>query len=451
MSLIEFSVRNYRSIYEEQTFSMEQEPVHGNTVDTSAETRASFPVHKTRVYRTGAIFGANASGKSNLLKAVQFVKDAVAEGNQFYATQKLRDEQFALILDNNAPTEFHFCMVLDEIEYEYGFAITENEVTHEYLNKTRAKKVKVFSRLKTRYKHYSEKRARDVKALEKRTRKDTLFLSTLNAWNDKLAIQIVNWFNSISIYNAHLNIGKPNTDVYIQRSSRNKRNVEKLLKAFDLSIKSVSPLKQDDGYLNDLLLELSEHDDVRAKAIRSTWTRYGNIGTAHQLYRENSDGSYSKTENQFHIFSLTKNESHGTQKLYSLTSHIVHALDTGTVLFIDEIDSNLHPVVVEVIAKLFNTPESNPNNAQLIFTTHDQTLISTGKLVKNQIWITHKSDVEMSHFQRLSDFDLKQKKLNKIEDLYRAGALGGIPRVQQLIQLDLKKEKPASQTSTEAN
>ena len=126
-----------------------------------------------------------------------------------------------------------------------------------------------------------------------------------------------------------------------------------------------------------------------------------------------------------------KMQSKGTQTLISFLIPALEALAKGSLLVIDELDTSLHPDLTRAFVSLFGKAETNPSGAQLIFTTHDVTLLSSGLLSQDEVWISEKDNGGASHFRPLTDFKLRSR--DDIERAYRNGRFGGVPASDEFI------------------
>jgi uncharacterized protein len=423
--LIEFSVGNYRSFKEKVTFSM----VAANLVsqDKNLDINNVFAVDKElSLVKSAAIYGANASGKSNLAKALQFMKwFMVNSSKETQSTEAIGVEKFRLSTEtDDQPSFFEIVFLLDGQQHRYGFTADREKVRSEwlyYVPKTR--ETKLFDRLEDKF---DVAKVYKGDGIASKTRDNALFLSVSAQFNVVKAESILHWLmlrlNLISglddtkFLNDTIN-DLFRTDIY--------EEVIKLIDRFDLSIVGV---RQKPTYA-DIRLEKATSSGKDRKEIleiirRSFDTLMSDrmIETIHQKF--NSDREIVSLES----FDLSANESAGTQKLFALASFLVDTLKYGRVLIIDEFDARLHPLMSRSIVELFNSNETNPNNAQLIFMTHDTNLLSNKIFRRDQIWFTEKDRYGATALYSLAEYKVRNDA--SFESDYIKGKYGAIPYIQ---------------------
>ncbi|RPH88988.1 MAG: ATP-binding protein, partial [Chroococcales cyanobacterium metabat2.561] len=372
--LIEFSVGNYRSFKDVVTLSMvaADEAADNDELDKNNV----FKVNQNfSLLKSAAIYGANASGKSNLILALYFMQSFVINSSKLQITDKIDLEKFRLSSETeDKPSFFKIVFHLDNKTYEYSFEVTQERVISEGLSCTpKTRKTNIFSREKDKIKYSkSLMKGKDVKDL---TKKNTLFLSIAAQFNDPLAGKILLWFSRLKIISDSQleNLRQLSID-YLSREQNLKNEIVSLIKKLDLSIK-------------DMSIEVGRKPlDNFHKNIPDTV--YNSIETYHEKY--DLEGKVIGLES----FQLNKHESRGTQKLFALLAPILSVLKASEVLIIDELDSLLHPLMAIAIIGLFNSQQTNPKNAQLIFATHDVNLLSNQLFRRDQIWFTEKNRQE---------------------------------------------------------
>jgi AAA15 family ATPase/GTPase len=361
--------------------------------------------------KSAAIYGANASGKSNLILALYFMQSFVINSSKLQITDKINLEKFRLSSETeDKPSFFKIVFHLDNKIYEYSFEVTQERVISEGLSCTpKTRKTNIFSREKDKIKYSkSLMKGKDVKDL---TKKNTLFLSIAAQFNDPLAGKILLWFSRLKIISGSQleNLRQLSID-YLSREQNLKNEIVFLIKKLDLSIKDMS-IEVGRKPLDNF------HKDIPD-------TVYNSIETYHEKY--DLEGKVIGLES----FQLNKHESRGTQKLFALLAPILSVLKASEVLIIDELDSLLHPLMAIAIIGLFNSQQTNPKNAQLIFATHDVNLLSNQLFRRDQIWFTEKNRQEATDLYSLVEFDIDNNA--SFEQDYIQGRYGAIPFIGDL-------------------
>lgn len=406
--LIEFSVENFRSIRKKQTLSL----VASNLTENNAKKDSVFPIGDISLLNTSFIYGANASGKSNLIQALKVMeeiirKSAFIENDKMPIVPFLLNEQSA-----KQTTEFEIIFIENKIKYQYGFSATKERIYDEWLYAYPKGKAQLW--FEREYHTESEKTSWEYgsnfkgnkKVWENATRDDALFLSTAIQLNSEALKPIYNWFRK------KLTIRLSNRgNFYLSKryceSVENKIEILNFMKAADLGIEDFS-LEKEKSIINlpdDLPPELKE-------AI--SWDRNNKILTVHQTDLGNNVR-----------FDLEKDESEGTQRMFGLSALFLRSFKQGGVIFIDELDCSLHPQIMHFILQQFRSPKINTANAQLIFTTHDVSLLSD--IRRDQIWFVNKNEKQESELYPLTEFRVRNDM--KFEKAYLSGRFGAIPNI----------------------
>lgn len=397
--LVEFSVENFRSIKDKQTFSMvpssynkELEKV-GNIKPVTS---------KISLLSAAALYGANSSGKSNLLSAMGRMHNIVVNSVRINAGDHLPYEPF--LLDEsyaNKPTTFQAIFFANGKTYRYGFVYDKNEIKSEWLwEKTRIKEYKLFTRDGSTFSLGS--RFKEGVGKEAMTTNNRLFLSLVAQLNGETSIRIIYWFQKFSVISGISNTKYRNYSIKLLLNNDKKANASKnFLKQMDLGFSGLKPLEQtvDESIfpanVPEIIKEqfLKEHANEKMYLLKSAHTVHHIDGTtSHQL------------------FDFDDMESEGTSKIFDLSGPIIDTLMNGYTLVIDELDAKLHPLLTKRIVNIFNSEKGNPNKAQLIFATHDTNLLNIETLRRDQIWfIDKKKDDESSRLNRLSEMTIVTK------------------------------------------
>lgn len=423
--LIEFRVRNFRSLRDEQILSLVA--AKDDTLSES-NTLSSGVKAAPLLLSTTAIYGPNAGGKSNLIKALQYMRSVVAEsGSVMQPGQTFSVQSFKLDTESsNQPTEFEITFILDGTRHQYAFSLNSQRIVQEYLLVYKAfKPQQWFAR------HYDAKTDRDhyefgvglkgqKSVWESATRPNSLFLSMAVQLNSEQLRPIFDWFiNSLTIFNDITPLS-PQFSLNMLRKPESKQAICNFLNAADISIADISIVSRK-------VSGQTVHFDLAAgkTEIRSGEQEINELQFHHV------------TEKAKATFGLM-DESIGTQRLLFLTGPVLEVIKKGQVLVIDELDNSLHPLLIRRLIELFQTPSLNTKGAQLIFSTHDISLLGSNLLRRDQIWFIEKDSEQASKLYSLSEFS--PRKNEALERGYLIGRYGGLPFLS-----DWPGEKDAAQ------
>ena len=435
--LIEFTVGNFRSFKDPVTLSM----VAANRVskDKSLDEENTISVDDNlKLLTSAAIYGANASGKSNLVAAMRFMRDFVLDSARAtQAEDQIEVERFRLSTETeDKPSFFELIFLLDSIKYRYGFEVTAQRVVAEWLFFVPgSREAKLFARELDDIKVSA--RFREGRGIEARTRPNALFLSVATQFNGEVSRKILTWFGQLAII---LGIGDDSVALIMASErfhrTKDKEAILKFVKSLDLGINNVSSVRVTPPWDLEAFATFKELRDVLARIEGQTGIQLPegdiSISTIHHKY--DAQGNPVGTE----VFDLGYQESAGTQRLFRLAFPVLDALSKGRVLVIDEMDARLHPLVTHAIIRLFNNKRNNPNNAQLIFTTHDTNLLSNKIFRRDQIWFVEKDRFGASHLYSLAEFKVRNDA--SFERDYIQGRYGAIPFINSDLQLVMGAE-----------
>ena len=420
--LVEFSVSNYRSIGDKQTLSLTPAPKqkeYPNNVIVEGQFTALNAI---------AIYGSNASGKSNLLRCISVMDEIVHISSRTSSTTKLPFDPFVLkegYMDK--PTEFEIVFVNDEKRYRYGFSYTQSSIIQEWLyRKNVGREVPLFLRendvIDVRSGFQGSKKLIDT-AVEA-TRDNALFLSQCDSLNVEEAVSIMAWFDTLHVINGlYTEKHEVSTvELWQQMPYREKINQYISTIAMDIQGIDISIKKLDE---NDL------PSDFPAQ-LKEKMSKY-NVQSFHHTYAKDN-----KPKKEFLSWDFDKHESEGSKKALQLSGPVLKALMNGEILVIDEMEAKLHPIITLNIIDMFLDPKCNPKHAQLIFATHDTNLLGYSKLRRDQIYFTEKNKWESTELFSLSDFvyfnekngeiiEEKERKDTDKEKRYLEGRYGAIP------------------------
>ena len=404
--LIEFSVKNFMSIKDEITFSM-----IAGTGDENIENIINDKNTSEGYLKTAAIYGANASGKTNFIKALTAAILTVRKSNLRNINEPLI-EMKPFKFDSktiNEPCEFKFIFIKNNIKYIYGFSADINRIYTEYLYQyLSAKPSLIFERRNTNEYKFTQSEQGKLEELSTKNTEKKLFLSTATAWNYEKTKDAYIWFSEdIDTYNDYFNVGGYAFDKF-------EKDEEGSLKRFTINL-----LKQADILIKDYNFEIKDINPNNMIAFNNIKVQKEvRISTFHEIEDENGNKENYELELQ--------EESLGTQSLFFFSPILKDAFEKGKVIIVDEIDKSLHPLLVEFIINLFHNSEINKNNAQLIFNTHDTNLLSLDNFRRDQIWFTEKDPKRgTTDLYPLDDFSVR--KTENVQKGYLNGRYGAIP------------------------
>lgn len=370
-----------------------------------------------------AIYGANSSGKSNLLTAMMAMKSLLLSSIKTNPTEDLETDIFKLDeAYSQEPTHFEIVCTIESKIYRYGFEYNAKKILKEWLyDATKGKEKLLFTRNENGI-GVDDKFA-EGKGKEEMTTDNKLFLSVVANFNGKTSYSVMNWFQHFNIIS-----GINDEDFklfsinYLSKDSPEAVQVKSFLDGMDLGFSSLKKIEMN--------LEETFPPEFPEDLKKELLKKYPNSKTpflksGHMVHL--NDGSSTE---QF--FSVEEMESEGTKKILNMSGPIMDTLANGYTLVIDELDAKLHPLLTRKIIETFNSLETNPNKAQLIFATHDTNLLSNKILRRDQIWFAEKDrNDESTDIYPLSD--IREQNGDKIrndrvyEKDYINGKYGAIP------------------------
>lgn len=372
--LLEFCVKNFLSLKDEAKLSF-----IASTLKESLQEENDLINELAiglSVLRSAVIYGANASGKSNVLKALSFYKRFITDSFINSQAGKLIDvEGFRLNTQTeNEPTTMEATFIVGDFIYRFGFEVDRKSVREEWLyqraNRKRAKEVELFYRENGVVSVHSKCPLIQEIVDKKMIRDNALVLSTAAQFNDPKSVYILNWLS----------------DTQVLFCSEDEHLWEQAIRHLD-----------DDG-VRERITEFARYADLGIDNILKIDNK---IISSHRQFDEEGLESGKVS------FPFNKNESEGTIKYFSLAYPIIDALDNGKRIIIDELDSKLHPLLVRKIIMLFNSSTTNPKGAQLLFTTHDTYLLGAGLLRRDQVWFTQKDGLGATSLYSLAEYKVR--------------------------------------------
>jgi len=413
--LIDFSVENYRSFRDKQTFTMIPDDGKNEVFSNSKKINGKYTL-----LTTGVIYGANASGKSNLIRAIHAMHKLI-----LYYSERSPDKNFKEYdpfafnsRTSQAPVVFGINFLIKGIRYSYEFSLLTNKVLEEKLSfYPEGRESKLFKRIGQEYDFGDYLKGQKV-IVSKLTNENQLFIAKAALNNIPQLREVYSFFsrnlNTLSSFDLSESKNILSTEIdYTDRIASTlleagrdhpfTKQFKALLNSFDTGIEDIE----------------IEGDPEKM----FPFEKY-EISIKHSLY----DDSQAKMGNVARSF---KEESSGTQKLFALGGIILQTLINGQTIIIDEFDQSLHPLISSYLLQLFHDPKINTKGAQLIVATHDTNLLTQSNLRRDQIWIVEKDKTGASELFSLADISGIPKGV-PYEKWYLSGRLGGIPSIKSL-------------------
>jgi len=419
--LIDFAITNFRSIKDRQVFSML--PVAKvKELPENICTGTDFNILKSMI-----IYGRNGSGKSNLLIAFQALHFLVRKSAEYKVDEEI-DPYDPFKLDEattDKPTEFEINFYAkDGLRYNYRIAFNQKFIIHESLYYYPGrKKARLFTREQGKKIEIGDGIDAGYRKIESNLYPNQLFLSKIGSEKIDLLVKPYTFLsNHLSVHIVHdTDYDNMLIQVYTNLMTKSdqayiKDGVNKLLHVADIGINGVS-LKENKE--EDFKFPDSIDEETKKKILKEL--RY-QVKTRHNLYKNNKVVG----EVEFHI----GDESTGTKKLLAMGGLIINALHDGDILVVDELDKSLHPLLTRALIKLFNNKKTNPKNAQLIFASHDVSLLTNKIFRRDQITFSDKNEQGASFYYSLADLKGVRKELS-YEKYYLNGTFGGTPVINE--------------------
>lgn len=392
--LIQFSVENFKSFKDRAVLSLE--------ASSDKEMPENLAENGKKKYlKVISIFGANAAGKSNIFHALTAAIALIRQSNNMQIGEPLSlivpfkfDEKKA-----GEPSSFEFVFITHGEKYVYGFSATRKRITEEYLYVYHTSRAStVFERTGDDYTFTSPKIKREMEPLTKRNTSNKLFLATATQWNcDETQIPFLWFTQEINTYPADT----------------------------DELFRSIVPMFENDkdGSLKRFTMDFLHEADINIDdfEFESRETKPVRIETIHTVEDASGKKQYKLPFGE---------ESQGTKHLFLLAPILNKAFETGETVCIDEFDMSIHTLLVEYLIGLFNDPEINANNAQLILSTHSVSLMSLKILRRDQIYFVEKDEkTGASELYSLDEFS--PRKHEDVRKAYLLGRYGAIPNIPE--------------------
>lgn len=419
--LLEFSVSNFLSFKAKTALSLAATSIKEH-VDTNI-----FSTERRDLLKGAVIYGANASGKSNFIRAMSTMRRLVLQSFDQSSTDELDVTPFLLSTETEkAPSLFEAIFIIDNIRYRYGFEVDDKQVHAEWLFE--ASKIAEKPMFLREYDGIEvTKNFPEGKNLEERTRDNALFLTVSDQFNGRVAKKIMKWFNNFITISGLTHEGYKGVTFGMLDDKQTSPTLLNFYKRLDLGFDDIAinkkpfdpkelPKDMSENLVRQLVTDLEGAFKIDIKTIH---TKYNDQGKA-----------IGHVE-----FDMRSQESSGTNKIFNISGPVFDVLNEGGVLVVDELDASLHPLLTLAVTRLFNSKQFNPNNAQLIFATHDTNLLYYGNYRRDQIYFVEKDQYGASDMYSLVEYKEEGKTVRKdrsFEKDYIEGRYGAIPFIGNL-------------------
>lgn len=423
--LIEFSFKNYRSFRDEAVLSMEASGL--GALKNSLISLSS----KVKLLPAIAIYGKNAGGKSNVIRAFWLAVQFVRNSQRTQHEQALIPVHPFLLNDysQDEPTEFSFIYTSNGVKYWYGFTATREKIYTEYLyHAPKGQKALIFNRTGQSFYFTKEKAKRTL--IGEMIAENQLFFSVACTMNDAECVSAMRWFREQIFFSRDYS-DIPRQLLDYSEDKNMLQAISNYAKVADLGISDMqfefnsAEIKLDENVPEDIRIALRQFVHILSETSNNGEVRLkmGDVSAKVAHIGENKNA-----QKNTYILDLA-DESDGTRKLMALAPAIESALRTGGILLVDELERELHPMLVNFIIAKFQSKSSNPNNAQIIFTTHNTELMNLELLRKDQLLFVDKKDKDgASELYTISEFATRTT--DNIRKAYMVGKYGAIPNVE---------------------
>ncbi len=447
--LLEFSVENFLSFKDRVTLSLDSsasKKLPCNLIEVS---------EKERLLKSAVVYGANASGKSNLVKALFFMRNMVAHSHNFNIDTRIPVTPFRLDGEcREKPSRFELKFVHEGVRYRYGFSCNGGRVIDEYLFERPGKRERtVFKRKNSSDNDGSNKGNSDKDAsyngssefhfsvdkkqqelISSQTIENTLYLSRATQLGYEKTRPVYEFFTgclqvSLTPVWENYTLERMYSDEAFKA-----RVIEVLKKADFGGIEEITVKKEKSPSPGpEFVFEYSPTDSFKSSGSASgsaSGLAGGPVDESGGVYGDSYKvRTIHRTENGDAVYFDLSEESEGTRKALKLLGPLFYVMDTGGVLFIDELESSLHPEITRLLIRLFNSKKNS--RAQLLFTTHDTNLLDNELFRRDQIYFCTKEPNRHTELSSLLDFDIRQE--IDFERAYLTGRVGGVPIVDETL------------------
>lgn len=397
--LIQFNFENYKSFLNETSLDMTATTFKEHPYNLFNKKNGS----KIEKYiKVAAIYGANASGKSSVVEAFGFMRHFVRNSFKIAADSKSISYKSFAFTKHKQPSIFEVFFIRNNNEYQYGFKIDDQNVLEEWLYQKKEKGNSfdtIFEREGNEFE--INKTLKEARHFEESVDKHTLFLSLLSNTRIPIIKEVFDWFSESHI----VDFGDPTIE-------------HRLTWTLPTGIENPSFQQEIVQFLNAIGVPIDELEFERFKEDEEDRYRL------YSVYQVNAN----RVKLPFY------EESSGTIKMFTLYLHLKTVLENGTTIFIDELDAKLHPLLLRYIVTMFHDEKTNPNNAQLIYTTHDNYTLTKDIFRRDQIWFVEKQKDLTAELYSLAEYKMDDKKVRNDATYnkdYLLGKYGGVPILKE--------------------
>ena len=373
--LIKFSFKNFKSFKNENCLDMEATSLKEHEYNVAKIDNGEY-------LKVSAIYGANASGKTNVLQAFDYMKKRILVSDDSKKNSPIDEENiYSFMINNNSIALEVEILAKNNKIYKYGFEVLKDKIISEWLFEKRVNKFYSIFERENNNVSMKPNKISDLVNIDERT----LFLniySKIDRNNEDFS-NVYDWF----VNSTYLDLGNPNFERFINNrvslkilsDESYKKELLKFIKTFDSGIEgikttpdSIEAVKSNNGIIDIEVIHKGENGELKALP--------------------------------FYL------ESNGTRKMFHLFDFFIDALKNGMVLFVDELDAKLHPLLTRYIINLFHNEETNIGNGQLIYSTHDTVNLNKETFRRDEIWFAEKDKDGISEIYALSDYILEDDK-----------------------------------------
>ncbi len=414
--LVEFSIGNFRSFKERVTLSLEA------SADDWLEDSHVAAIADRRLLKSAAIYGANASGKSNFLAGIETFRQFVQKSSK----ESQMGERIPVIpfrlntATEAAPSHFEIVFLQNGTRYRYGFEATPEMIQAEWLfsQKDSIRETRLFTREGSIIEPSAE--FKEGKGLEARTRPNALFLSVVSQFNGDIAGEMMQWMDRFRGISGLEDVNYLAFTSHLLKEARFAGEIRDLIRRADMGIEDLQTFEIPVSERLKLLPKaFPEH--LRKEVLASPGAFM--IKSFHKKFDETNQACETVE------FNFKNEESAGTQKFVAMSGPFIHTLKEGSILFVDELEARFHPLLTKSLVGLFNGTV-NQTNAQLIYATHDEGLLDSAHTRRDQVWFVEKDEFGASRMYSLAEF--KVRKEAKFAKEYLLGQFGAVPHVREL-------------------
>lgn len=423
---VQFSVTNFLSFRDEAVLSMLAAKIKSK--DKELDKRTTFNAFPDiKLLKSAVLYGANGSGKSNIIHAIKFMKKMVINSSkESQSDEEIPVSQFKLNPKYEAlPSVFEMIFIIKNTLFEYSFSAEKERIVNESLSMKEKGEDEVVLFKRDKKGIHVNPHFNEGEGLEKRTRKNALFLSVCANFDGEISKSVIRWFRRIRIIEGINDHGYLPFTIRMLEDENKKERVKSIVDMFDLDIVNITraisepAVNSKADFVKAFVDTLKTNDRFKDITVPKEFTT--GVSTTHNRFDDKGD--FVDTIN----FDMDSNESEGTKKLIALAGPLMDVFDNSYVLFIDEFDARLHPLITKKIIDMFNSIDVNKKNAQVVVATHDTNLLDKDALRRDQIWFAERDSLGGSHLKQLVEYKVRNDA--SYRKGYFEGDYGAIPMI----------------------